>query len=479
MPNIQTLNLLVDENEVVVNAPTAIDLNCTLSGEEKAKSISAVYLKITGANVSESLQALPGFTLVTKIINFCNGKISYVSNPYDEVAALVVNPCPICATKPLGSDCSNPMKVQICGGGGGGTAAPQIDKEVNYVENLTTGFLDKVINTWVDGVLQPEVVVATTLKVQPLQHDFEYVCDTVTGFLQQIEKITNADGTVTTNITATTIGCSGADTFAKIQVQKYDCAGNPVGSLKEAYSVNIENTADVKECNSAAILAALNDIKTNTALSNANEALINTALNNILNEVINVAANTDTIETKLQTLIDDQLAGNTTLTNIKTVLDNAFIELQNIAANTDTVEALITATNTKLDSLISLESQELVELQNVNTFLNTQKTLSKVVKTVSNDVTGIDPAVVPSPFNIQGFTSQPLRSVTFTLWGVDAANTVLIDFAGNQKLYNKTRYDGYSFTFNIDKLIDFSLEAGKDIVVVGNAEVDVIFTYEN
>ena len=110
---------------------------------------------------------------------------------------------------------------------------------------------------------------------------------------------------------------------------------------------------NVKECNSGAILTALQAIQTNTATSNTNELNIITELQAIKVQVIAVNANTDWIETRLDTIITDQLAWNTTLTNIKSVLDNSLIQLQAINANTDTVEALITSTNTKLDTLIA------------------------------------------------------------------------------------------------------------------------------
>lgn len=114
-----------------------------------------------------------------------------------------------------------------------------------------------------------------------------------------------------------------------------------------------------------------------------------------------------------------------------------------------------------------------------NNFFRQQKILSKVFKTVTNNLIGVDPAETASPFYLSTFTGQPVRSVTFTLWGIDKNNTAFIDFGGNAKLYNNERYNGYTFSFGIDKLIDLTLALGKLVEVIGNAEVDVIFTYEN
>lgn len=142
--------------------------------------------------------------------------------------------------------------------------------------------------------------------------------------------------------------------------QVKDCAGVDVGTPQDALKTIVINTVAVKECNSDALLTAIQAIQANTATSNTNEALINTALNDILTEVTAVNANTDTIETSLATLIADQLTGNATLVDIKAVLDNSLLELQGINTNTDTVEALITDTNTKIDTLIAEQDKELI-----------------------------------------------------------------------------------------------------------------------
>lgn len=142
--------------------------------------------------------------------------------------------------------------------------------------------------------------------------------------------------------------------------QVKDCAGVDVGTPQDALKTIVINTVAVKDCNSDALLTAIQAIQANTATSNTNEALINTALNDILTQVTAVNANTDTIETSLATLIADQLTGNATLLDIKAVLDNSLLELQAINVNTDTVEALITDTNTKLDTLIAEQDKEIV-----------------------------------------------------------------------------------------------------------------------
>jgi hypothetical protein len=100
----------------------------------------------------------------------------------------------------------------LCNGGGGAVTppVPVIRHDVEYVPNLATGFYDKVVHTWIDGVPQADVTTVTTYALGsplPSTHDFEYYCDNTTGFLQQIEKITDSAGVVTTNITATTINC--------------------------------------------------------------------------------------------------------------------------------------------------------------------------------------------------------------------------------------------------------------------------------
>ena len=88
--------------------------------------------------------------------------------------------------------------------------AQQVTKDVEYLPNNITGFYDKIVHTYINGVLQPDVITPTIYPITglpPAQHDFEYVCDSSTGFIQEIEKITDSLGIVTTVTTATTITC--------------------------------------------------------------------------------------------------------------------------------------------------------------------------------------------------------------------------------------------------------------------------------
>ena len=148
--------------------------------------------------------------------------------------------------------------------------------------------------------------------------------------------------------------------LVKDNFQVLDCAGLPIGVPQDILKTVVINQQSVKDCNSDDILTALQAIQINTTSSNTNEATIIASLGNILTEVSAVNANTDTIETSLATLIADQLTGNATLVDIKAVLDNSLLELQAINVNTDTVEALITDTNTKLDTLIAEQDKEIV-----------------------------------------------------------------------------------------------------------------------
>lgn len=118
-------------------------------------------------------------------------------------------------------------------------------------------------------------------------------------------------------------------------------------------NINLCNASDI----SAPIVAAIQALQAQNSIEN--QAITN-ALQQILVEVVAVNANTDTLETQLQTLIADQIAGNLTLTQIQAGIGDLLVELQAINANTDGVEALITATNTKLDTLIAEQDKELI-----------------------------------------------------------------------------------------------------------------------
>lgn len=88
--------------------------------------------------------------------------------------------------------------------------AQQITKDVEYVANHITGFYDKIVHTYINGVLQPDVVTPTIYPVSglpPAQVDFEWICDVNTGFLTEIEIITDALGVSTKTYTPTTITC--------------------------------------------------------------------------------------------------------------------------------------------------------------------------------------------------------------------------------------------------------------------------------
>jgi hypothetical protein len=51
----------------------------------------------------------------------------------------------------------------LCNSGGGAvTPVPMIWHDVEYVPNLATGFYDKVVHTWIDGVPQADVTTVTT-----------------------------------------------------------------------------------------------------------------------------------------------------------------------------------------------------------------------------------------------------------------------------------------------------------------------------
>ena len=193
----------------------------------------------------------------------------------------------------------------------------------------------------------------------------------------------------------------------KTSFQPKGCKGDDINTPIDVLKTTVENIVSVRDCNSDSILNALGQISANTLTSANSSAAITSSLNNILTQVTAVNANTDTIETKLQTLITDQLAGNVTLVQTKAVLDTLLPQLQAINANTDTVETLIANTNTKLDALIAVQDKELIVTASqaicvtngtskVTSFLRTKfiydsKTatlLSEVTEYSANGVTG-------------------------------------------------------------------------------------------
>ena len=116
---------------------------------------------------------------------------------------------------------------------------------------------------------------------------------------------------------------------------------------------NVCNIVDI----TTPIVVAINSLKASNTTENA---LISAALNNILAQTQAINTNTDTIEVKLQYLIDGQIAENLTLTQIQNGISSLLPELQVINANTDQVESLITTTNIKLNSLIAEQDKEYV-----------------------------------------------------------------------------------------------------------------------
>lgn len=91
----------------------------------------------------------------------------------------------------------------------------------------------------------------------------------------------------------------------------------------------------------------------------SNQDILDT-LEDILTELQGIATDTDDLETQLSILISKTETGNISLVNIKNVLDSILLNLGNIDANTDGLEALLTSTNTKLQSLIDTQDKELI-----------------------------------------------------------------------------------------------------------------------
>jgi hypothetical protein len=290
----------------------------------------------------------------------------------------------------------------------------------SYVQNDSGAITSQVFEQ--DGVTlvtDGSILVACSGKdIEDVEYCFQDISDPTITY-KQVLFVDTTTNTVVATLWLSSLGstivaptnieaCKENKISGTVGVNK-GCNTLAIESYSDTFKSIIDQVLSVKDCNSEAILKALQAIKANTATSNTNEVLIVTALNSILSEVQVVNANTDTIEAKLQTLITDQLIGNLTLTQIKTALDSLLPELQAINANTDIVEALITATNTKLDTLIAEQDKELVSLVPIEGCVVGVKHFARAYKIYDSETaTQISETVEYSADGLTGWsTTQP------------------------------------------------------------------------
>lgn len=238
MANLQNVQIKILNGVVQPGAAVSYDLSC--GSPEVAKRLSQVNVLIVGATFIELPYPTTGSVLLTKIFN-CDDTYDYAIDDICDLQLLLIDS--VCEPSQLGSSPSNPIYTS------GGGAAPIITTDIEYIENESTGFLDKIIHTWIDGVAQPEVITPTlyTLSTKPNDVEVNTVCNTITGFYDIIERTYNSDGTLLSQtITATAIGCLEAApvvTIIQRQHNNYLVTGTaPLVIPAGAISISIRKT---------------------------------------------------------------------------------------------------------------------------------------------------------------------------------------------------------------------------------------------